>query len=93
MKPKIKLSVKVIPNSAKDQVVGWLGERLKIKVGAQPEKGKANKAVVKLLAKSLKLSVQDIELVSGSTNSLKVFEISKLNQKQLHQKIDELFKF
>jgi len=85
----VKLRVKVVPNSAKDQVVGWLDGRLKVKVCAQPEKGKANKAVAKLLIKSLKLSSEDISLISGASNSLKVFKV-ELSQEQLNQRIDEL---
>ena len=65
---RLKLNVKVIPNSAKNQVVGWFDGRLKLKVTAQAEKGKANKAVIKLLSKSLRLSPQNIYLVSGDNN-------------------------
>lgn len=89
---RLKLNVKVIPNSAKNQVVGWFDGSLKLKVTAQAEKGKANKAVIKLLSKSLRLSPQNIELVSGDTKSLKVFELSSLNQEQLHQRVDVLLK-
>jgi len=43
-----KLHVKVTPNSAKSEVVAWFDGRLKVKVSAQPEKGKANKGVVRI---------------------------------------------
>ena len=89
---RLKLNVKVIPNSAKNQIVGWFDGRLKLKVTAQPEKGRANKAVIKLLSQSLGLSAQNIQLVSGDTHSLKVFELSMLSQEQLHQRIDALLK-
>ncbi|MFM7075771.1 MAG: DUF167 domain-containing protein, partial [Planctomycetaceae bacterium] len=48
-----RLEVKVVPGSSRDQIVGWLGDALKIKVTAPPEKGKANERVVELLAGAL----------------------------------------
>ena len=45
------IQVKVTPNASEDKVIGMDGEVLKIKVRATPEKGKANQAVIDLLAK------------------------------------------
>lgn len=52
-----------------------MGEHLKIKVKAPPEKGKANKAVIKLLEKTLKLPAGRIELESGLSSTNKVIHI------------------
>ena len=49
----MRLKVKVLPNSSRDEVCGYLGGALKIKVRAIPESGKANKAVIALLASTL----------------------------------------
>ena len=43
-------------------------ERLVLKVTAPPDKGKANNAVIKLLAKALNVPASQIEIVSGETN-------------------------
>jgi uncharacterized protein len=51
--PAARLTVKVVPGSSRNQIVGWLGNALKIKVTAPPEKGRANEAVVAILADRL----------------------------------------
>jgi len=48
--PSARLKVKVVPGSSRDQIAGWLGDALKIKVTAPPERGKANEAVIEILA-------------------------------------------
>ena len=68
----IRLPVKVTPKASADRIQGWAedenGERvLKIAVTAVPEDGKANKAVIALLAKRLKLPKSAIEIASGHT--------------------------
>ena len=75
-----RLSVKVVPGSSRNQIVGWLGDALKIKVMAPPEKGRANEAVVETLAEKLGISTDDIEVVSGHSSTSKVIAITALTQ-------------
>jgi len=74
----VKLDLNVIPSSSRDEVVGWLGRALKIKVRAAPEKGKANKAVCALLAKTLELPKGAVCISAGETSGKKTAEISDL---------------
>lgn len=55
--------------------MGWMDDRLRIKVMAPAEKGKANKAVLRLLEKPLSLDKASITLDSGSTSSHKTIVI------------------
>ena len=64
----MKLPVKVIPKASRDRVVGWVGHRLKVAVTASPERGKANTAVIEVLANVLGVSCNRIRITSGSTN-------------------------
>ncbi len=64
----IVVSVKVQPNASKDRVVGEHADQIKIAVTVAPEKGKANKAVIKALSKSLRVKSSDIEILSGETS-------------------------
>ena len=61
-----RLNVKVVPGSSRNRIVGWLGDALKIKVTAPPEKGRANEAVLSLLAERLGLPADAVAVARGS---------------------------
>lgn len=72
------LTVHVKPRAKSDEVVEWLDEEtVKVKVKAAPEKGRANAAVVELLAQELKVAKSDIELIRGATTRMKQFRVNK----------------
>lgn len=71
-----RLAVKVVPGSSRDAIVGWLGEALKVKVAAPPEKGKANARVIEMLAVALGIGTDDIEVTSGHASPSKIVTIS-----------------
>ena len=62
---------------------------LKVCVTQSPEKGKANKAIGELLAKSLGLRKSQIELLSGETSHQKRFLIRDITSQELAQKLAE----
>ena len=61
-----ELRVKVIPGVGQTKIVGEYGDRLKIRVAAPPEKGKANKELISFLKKLL--GVRDIKVTAGETS-------------------------
>ena len=67
----IELPLKVVPGASRTRVAGVLGTALKVAVAAPPEGGKANAAVIRLLAEVLGVSKSDIEIVSGHGQPLK----------------------
>ena len=80
----IRVYVRATPNASKDEIVGeWRGEdtragadvRLAVKVTAPPDKGKANAAIIKLLAKHFGVAKSAVSIVSGETGRLKVVEV------------------
>lgn len=75
----IHLPLKVVPGSKQTEIVGKLGNRLKVKVQAPPEDGKANRAVVEYIAQELGISKQQIELVFGSSSPEKLLKITPRN--------------
>lgn len=68
-------------------MVGWLGDALKIKVAVQPEKGKANKSVVALLAEQIGVPANRIDITAGHTSANKVLEIAGLTEQELRAKL------
>lgn len=73
----VTLNVRLTPGARKNGIHGVMdiadGKRaFKISVTAVPEDGKANKALIDLLAKELKVPKSAIHLVSGETNRQKV---------------------
>lgn len=70
------LDVKVVPKSSRDRIVGELDGALKVAVSAAPERGAANAAVCKLLAKSLGLRLQQVAVEAGHTNPRKTLRIA-----------------
>ena len=66
------LPVQARPGAKKNEVRGEQNGALKVFVTQVPEKGKANKMIVEILAKSLKLKKSQIELVCGDTSPQKV---------------------
>jgi hypothetical protein len=83
------LKIKVVPGSSRNYIAGWLGESLKIRVTANPEKGKANDAVVTLLADTLKIPKQDVTLSSGASSPRKVFKISGLSHPEIMSRLSD----
>ncbi|MFH1799171.1 MAG: DUF167 domain-containing protein [Candidatus Omnitrophota bacterium] len=71
-----RIEVKVFPKSSREEIVETDGI-IKIYVKAAPDKGKANAAVLKIIAKKYKTKKNKIKIIAGLTNKRKVVEISK----------------
>lgn len=76
----VRLSIRLTPNGGRDRIDGFetndAGEsHLRARVSAVPEKGKANKALIALLAKSLSIPKSAISLISGDTSRQKILRI------------------
>lgn len=84
------LAVKVVPGASRDQVAGRYGEGIKIRVAAAPEKGRANAAVISVLAEWLGIKPAQIELTGGPVNPRKTFRISGLSEVEMRAKVDSL---
>lgn len=75
----IRLRVKAVPGAARDQIVGVLGDRLKVRVSQAPEGGKANRAICALLASALGVRAKDASVVAGLASAEKVVRVAGIN--------------
>lgn len=77
------LPVHVVPNAARNEVVAVEGETLKVRVTAPPLKGKANEALIKLLAKTLGLPKNQLEIVSGRRARRKMVRVQGIDENEV----------
>lgn len=73
------LAIKAIPNAPRNEVVGWLGEALKVKVHAPPVEGRANEVLCEFLAGRLALPRRALTVARGDTSRHKLVRIEGLS--------------
>jgi uncharacterized protein (TIGR00251 family) len=71
----VLLAVKAVPGAKRDQVAGLLGNRLKVRVAAPPEDGRANRAICELLAAELGLKPKQVRVLQGLSSAEKTVQI------------------
>lgn len=78
-----RLAVRVTPKASRDQIVGWVGDELRVKVTAAPEDGKANVAVARLLAAACGVAPSAVQVLRGHSARSKLLEIEGLSSEEL----------
>lgn len=69
------LSVLLVPNASRNEIVGWHEGALKIRLAAPPVEGKANEELLRFLADKLDLAPSEISIKSGHTSKRKRIDI------------------
>ena len=82
------LRVKVVPGASRSEVVGGLGDRVKIALAVPAEKGGANRALELLLADVLNLTRRSITIASGATSPEKEVLVSGMSPEELRVRLD-----
>lgn len=86
----IVLAVKAKPAARKNALTGVFNGALKVSVTTAPEKGKANKSIIKLLSESLDIPQKHISLLSGDTVSEKKFLLEEVSVADLRNVLSAL---
>jgi uncharacterized protein (TIGR00251 family) len=80
----VTIDVWVVPNSSRVGVAGLHGDKIRIRVSAPPEAGKANRAVADVLGDALGMPVA---IVRGMSSRHKVFKVTGLDPEQICRKL------
>jgi len=83
-----RLSVRVQPRARENEISGWEGEALKVRLTAPPVEGKANKALVAFLAERLGVSKSAVVIVSGHGARQKIVEVAGLDEAELGRRLE-----
>ena len=87
MEGPTKLSLRVSPGAARAGIVGRQGRAWKVRVAAPPEGGKANDAVVQLLADTLDVPRRDVEIVSGHGARDKIVALGGIGPDEIERRL------
>ena len=86
-KDGVVLKIKAVPGARREGIIGLHGDALKLSTVAAPEKGRANRRLLALLAETLNLPERELELVSGETAREKRVLIRGLTVDELQNRL------
>jgi uncharacterized protein (TIGR00251 family) len=73
-----RLNLKVTPNAGRNEITGYSGGILHVKIAAPPVQGRANKELIEFFSQSLGVSKSSITIVKGQTSRSKVIAVQGL---------------
>lgn len=82
-----RVRLRVAPGAARTGVVGRHGDAWKLRVTAPAEDGRANDAVLRLLADTLALPLASVKLVSGQTSKDKIVELAGVEPEEIERRL------
>ncbi len=83
-----RLPVKVVAGATRSEIAGWSADRLRVRVAAVAERGKANAALIRLLAGRLGLPKSALRVIAGKTSTRKLLEITGLGEAEMLARLD-----
>jgi uncharacterized protein (TIGR00251 family) len=82
-----QIRVKVTPGARENAVAGWVGDVLKVRVRAAPERGKANEAVCAVIASALGVAPRDVTVSRGQASREKVVEVAGVPANEVRRRL------
>ncbi len=81
------VNIQTTPNAPKSEIVGWLGDRLKVKVKARAVEGKANAELLRFLAARFGVRPNAVSILRGDTARLKVIRIDGMEEAEFRERL------
>jgi uncharacterized protein (TIGR00251 family) len=81
------LELKIIPNAPRDEIAGWLGDALKVKIHAPALEGRANDALLDFLATQLGVHRREVTLLRGDKSRRKVVQFTSLDAAEVRRRL------
>lgn len=86
----VTLQIKVVPAASRAEIAGWLGHRLKLRVRQPPGQGRANDAVITLLAQQLGLPREALKIARGTATPIKTVAVEGTSEAALRNRLRSL---
>ena len=84
-----RLTLRVSPGATRPGIVGRHGAGWKVRVAAAPEDGKANAAVVRLLAETVGVPARDVSILAGHASRDKTVELTGVDERETERRLTE----
>jgi uncharacterized protein (TIGR00251 family) len=83
------INLRVTPSASSDALMGWQGDVLRLRVTAPAQRGKANEAVLRLLAAALGVERRRLRILRGQTSRQKVVFVDGLDEAEIRARLTE----
>ena len=81
----VVFAVRVVPRASKNEIVGFHGDALKVRLAVPPVEGRANEALIAFLAHRLGVRKSQVEIVAGATSRQKIIRVIGLSPQELRE--------
>jgi uncharacterized protein (TIGR00251 family) len=82
-----RISLHVYPNAPRNEIVGFEGGVLGVKVAAPPVKGQANRELVAFLSRVLDVGKSSLAIIKGHTSRNKLISVRDLSQEEVIRRL------
>jgi uncharacterized protein (TIGR00251 family) len=77
------VTIRVLPRASRDEIAGWDGSTLRVRLKAPPVEGKANEALLRFLSATLSVPLRDLAILTGTTKRTKRVAIAGILEDDL----------